>query len=266
MNNINFLKHYQYNPEIMGLLYLPDIGHKLINNLFNKACTEGLSNEQIKLFYKIIRLHNNYVYDNMRSIRYQINNSKSTEYAYFDESELGDYAGEYIVDYEASISEKEKENLLNRLDKLKSLLISFKGKRIKRDYTKRIPLLKTLHKWYEFEKFLNDDSKDIRSSISEFYDFIKWKSDPVDNLDAPGIEPEYTLNININNLHLYPESSYAHYCTMHPLDMTIDESIDILRVSDIDDLQRIDPWYKDILDFNMDIYNDESDEYDLPPF
>lgn len=121
----------------------------VIVDFYKLAKEEGLTEEQRQLFFKIIKKHNEFTRGSLASISDKISQLKGKD-EYFDESELGAYAGYYSLGFNEN--ESEIENLGRLYDNFKGCFFSLKGEHIKADIIKRIPIQET---WLKYKILLS---------------------------------------------------------------------------------------------------------------
>ncbi|WP_297071224.1 hypothetical protein [uncultured Duncaniella sp.] len=127
----------------------------VIVDLYKLAKEEGLTEEQRQLFFQIIKKHNEFTRGSLAAISDKISQLKVKD-EYFDESELGAYAGYYSLGFNEN--ESEIENLDRLYDNFKGCFFSLKGEHIKADGFPRISMRQTMDKWNEVKNYVYDDT------------------------------------------------------------------------------------------------------------
>lgn len=160
MKNLSFIRLYRESQKSLegpGIVDYERV-HSNIYSIYFEAKKDGLNIEQRNFFFNLIRQFNHKVNDRIRSIRRQLRNEKTPIREYYDESELGAYAGSYIEGYEYNLTYEEKLSLKRSLKWFEHILISFEGESIPNDSSIRIPLEETERKIQLFERIIDDDS------------------------------------------------------------------------------------------------------------
>lgn len=129
--------------------------HSIIIELYQFAKDFGLTEEQRTLFFAIVRKHNDFTRGCLSYISNRINQLKEDD-EYFDESELGAYAGYYSLGFDEYSSEI--ENLSKLYQSFNNCLFSIKGEHIVADKLQRITLKQTIQKWENVKNYIIDDT------------------------------------------------------------------------------------------------------------
>ena len=171
MKNLNFIRLYRESQKSLEGLGVVDYErvHNNIYSIYYEAKKEGLNVEQRNIFFNLIRQFNHKANNRIRSLRRQLRNDKTPIREYYDESELGAYAGSYIEGYEYNLTYEEKQFLKRSLEWFEDSLISFEGEIIPNDLTIRIPLEETERKIQLFEQIIDDDSIEANSVHIQVY-------------------------------------------------------------------------------------------------
>lgn len=171
MKNLNFIRLYRESQKSLegpGVVDYERV-HNNIYSIYFEAKKDGFNIEQRNIFFNLIRQFNHKVNDQIRRIKRQIRNDKTPIREYYDESELGAYAGSYIVDYEYNLTYEEKQSLKRSLEWFEDILISFEGEIIPNDPIIRISLEETERKIQLFERIIDDDSIKANSVHIQVY-------------------------------------------------------------------------------------------------
>lgn len=154
--------HNDSDDEYIYEGYYPAKGLYYIKKIYHIAKEEGFTEEQREKFFNAIKTHNQSNRKMIGSISIKIS-SKREDKVYFDESELGAYAGYY------SLEENEDQDSVGYLKKLqieyRNYFFSLEGEHIKSDTIKRIPLRETMVRWKMLYKSLEND--EIQASNPE---------------------------------------------------------------------------------------------------
>lgn len=134
--------------------------YAIVMELYTLAKKDGLTEEQRSFFFDMIKKHNQGTHRMLYSISAEHSASKSEEKVYFDESELGSYAGYYSLGSDNSDESSENNNFY----RYSKCLFSIKGEHLIEDKTNRVTLEETRIKWNrvlpvikQYQKYASDD-------------------------------------------------------------------------------------------------------------
>lgn len=129
-----------------------------IKQIYELAKTNGLTEEQRTSFFDMVKNHNKAIRRMIFSIQLRNGYSNQSEKVYFDESELGAYAGWYSLGDDREEDEDFTKRISYQITSLNNCIFSIKGEHIKADKAQRISLKQTIQKWKEFENYVFDDT------------------------------------------------------------------------------------------------------------